>query len=293
MVLQPELLRKLDAAVRARRVRELAEPARLAPLLDRLLGPNLAAELLVPALRSLRPFLLAALRADPRPLRDHLPPAARSALQALASRPVRLPAPLASALLENPILEEILRDQLYEALREFNDRVNPFFAEWGAPSIIRKVLPIGASTVLRTLEAVRGEFDRRLEPEMRRFLQGFVRRGLKRASQVLAEGRDGPHGPALRRSLMEALLSQPVALLSEALDDEALRLIEEAGHATLLTFLASPYAVELRRAALAALCLSAGELTLDEFLSQRGILYRVSPAALAALLAHLAGEAGQ
>ena len=34
------------------------------------------------------------------------------------------------------------------------------------------------------MQEVSGEFDRRLEPEMRRFLQGFVKRGLQRAAQV-------------------------------------------------------------------------------------------------------------
>src|SRR5947209_6626981 len=101
-----DALAAFDERVRTRRVRDLADPARLGPLLDGLLGPTLAAECVVPALRALRPHLVAALRADPRPLRDHLPPAALAALQSLAARPVRLPAPLAAALLQNPTLEE-------------------------------------------------------------------------------------------------------------------------------------------------------------------------------------------
>lgn len=283
-------LASLEAQLRTRRVRDLADPARLAPLLDAALGPAFAAELCAPLLRALRPYVLATLRADPRPLRDYVPKEAQAALQRLAARPPRLPAPLARALVENPELEEVLRDLLYGALREFNDRVNPFFADWGLPTILRKVLPIGGGTAVRALELVRGEFDRRLEPEMRRFLQGFVKRGLQRFSQVLAEGKDGPHGPALRRSILEAVLAQPVALLAEAPDDELLRLSEEAFAVTLERFLQTERAAELRREALAALCAAAGDRTLGELLEQSGVRYRLPTEALASLLAQLAEQ---
>lgn len=269
----------------ARRVRDLADPALLGPLLEALWGGSVAAESVAPVLQALRPFVLATLRADPRSLDDYLPPKARAALLALAQRPLKLPGPLAQALLQNPVLEEVLRDQLYEALREFNERVNPFFAEWGLPTIIRKVMPFGSGAVVRTLEAVRGEFDRRLEPEMRRFLQGFVKRGLQRAAQVLTEGKDGAHGPALRRSLLEALLAQRVELLASALGDEVVALAEEAVTATLTQLLASPRGAELRQGALVALCSAAGDHTLAAALPTEA-----SRAALTALLAHLLGE---
>ena len=53
--------------------------------------------------------------------------------------------------------------------------VNPFFAEWGLPAILRKVLPIGASAVMKSLESVKGEFDRRLE--LRPLLAEFAQLG--------------------------------------------------------------------------------------------------------------------
>src|SRR5687768_5976049 len=99
-------LTALEDRLRARRVRDLADPARLGALLDAALGPDFAAELVVPALQALRPHAIATLRADGRPLRDYVPAPAQQTLHLLAARPLRLPAPLARALLENPALEE-------------------------------------------------------------------------------------------------------------------------------------------------------------------------------------------
>ena len=99
------------------------------------------------------------------------------------------------------------------------------------------------------------------------------------------EGKDGAHGPALRRSLLEALLAQRVELLASALGDEVVALAEEAVTATLTQLLASPRGAELRQGALVALCSAAGDHTLAAALPTEA-----SRAALTALLAHLLGE---
>lgn len=273
-----------------RPVRQLCEPARLGPLLDAVLGPAQAAELILAALRALRLFVTAAARSDPWPLSAYIPDEARRALATLCQRPLRLPPELARALLDNPALEEVLRDLLHEALREFNDRVNPFFADWGLPALIRKTVPLGGAALIRTLQAVRAEFDRRLEPEMRRFLHGFVRRALHHTAQVLAEGRDSAQARALRLSLLEVVLAQPVSCLAGAVDDETLDLLEAATAAVLRHVLPSDRAKELRHQALTALVAAAGDLTLGEWLGRHGLDLRLPPEPLAALLDHLEGR---
>ncbi|MCS6911657.1 MAG: hypothetical protein RMK29_09370 [Myxococcales bacterium] len=257
--------------LRQRPLRQLCQPARLGPLLDAVLGPTQTAELLLSALRTLRPVLASAARSDPWPLSAYIPDEARQALATLCQRPLRLPPELAQALLSNPTLEEVLRDLLYEALREFNDRVNPFFADWGLPALIRKAVPLGGAALVRTLQAVRAEFDRRLEPETRRFLHGFVRRALRHAAHVLAEGRDSAQARALRLSLLEVVLAQPVSCLARVADDEALELLEVAAGALLRHVLPSEQARTLRHQVLSALAAAGGDLTLGEWLERHGL----------------------
>ena len=42
-----------------------------------------------------------------------------------------------------------MRDVLYDTIREFNDKANPIFAEWGLVSMLKRFFPIGFGTVAK------------------------------------------------------------------------------------------------------------------------------------------------
>lgn len=148
----------------------------------------------------------------PRPARDRL--------DALLARPRLAPEKLVREVLEQDAIEGVLRDVLYDALQSFSSKVNPFFAEWGLPALLRKVLPLGAGTVMKSLEGVRAEFDRRLEPEIRKFLQTFSRAALARAAGEVVAQQDDPKFVALRQEIARWVLAQPLGELVAMADEE-------------------------------------------------------------------------
>ena len=116
---------------------------------------------------------------------------------------VTLPEDLVHRVFEDEAAEEVLRDVIYDALVEFNDSVNPFFADWGLPSLLKKVMPIGSGTVIKSIGAIRGEFDKRLEPEMRKFLLVFVRKSKKKIAGLIVSKGSDPKFIALRQSVVD------------------------------------------------------------------------------------------
>ena len=125
--------------------------------------------------------------------------------------------------LEQDTVEELLRDVLYDALKEFNEKVNPFFAEWGLAGILKK-LP-GFGMVARSMENVRAEFDKRLDPEIRKFLQGFSRRALRKMADTAVTKSDDAKFVALRRAFAAWVYEQPIKDFAGTLDDQGTSLV--------------------------------------------------------------------
>src|SRR5262249_37749361 len=129
------------------------------------------------------------------------------------------PARLLREALENEAAEEVMRDVLYDALKEFSEKVNPFFADWGLPSLLKKLSPFGLGAMSKGFDSVRVEFDRRLEPEIRKFLLGFSRRALKNVADFTIDKADEPEFVAIRKRLVHFLLERRVAELCPEPDD--------------------------------------------------------------------------
>src|SRR5262249_25149174 len=109
----------------------------------------------------------------------------------------------------------------------FSDKVNPFFAEWGLPSLLKRLSPFGLGGMSRGFESMRAEFDKRLDPEIRKFLKGFSRKTLRNASSFLLTRSASPQATALRTRLLAWVLSQrPADLLP---DTSCTRLAHEIG----------------------------------------------------------------
>ncbi|HEU4535985.1 MAG TPA: hypothetical protein VFS00_17795, partial [Polyangiaceae bacterium] len=230
------------------------------------------------------PALLGALRAEPELIGAFVPDEARAALDALLARPGLVPERLVREVLEHEAVEAVMRDVLADVLREFSDKVNPFFAEWGLPSLLRRWSPLGAGVANKALEGVREEFNRRLEPETRRFLQAVTRRSLRAAADATVAMQDGPKFVALRRRLAAWLLEQRFA--------ELLVGVDAAGEA-MLSSAAAPVQERLalheglrarRRAALDAFYREWGGKSAAELLGALGVEFRPDVAVVADLL---------
>jgi hypothetical protein len=167
------------------------------------------------------------LRHERRPLGDFVPEAARAKLHTLLEQPGMVPERLIREIVEDEVTEAALHELLYEALTEFSDKVNPFFAEWGLPSLLKRLSPFGLGGMSRGFESVRAEFDKRLDPEIRKFLKGFSRETLRNARGFILAKSASPQATALRKRLLAWVLSQKPA---DLLPDEACaRLAHEIG----------------------------------------------------------------
>ncbi len=276
-----------DAVARALLDRPLASllpPDRLERALDLALSAEAARGALAPLTRAALPAVLRALRDEPEPLGAFVPDDARAALDALLARPGLVPERLVREALEHEAVEAVMRDVLFDVLREFSEKVNPFFADWGLPALLKRWSPLGAGAVNKALEGVRDEFNRRLEPETRRFLQVVTRRSLRRAADATVALQDGPKFVALRRRLAAWLLEQRFA--------ELLLGVDAAGEA-MLGRMAPPIQERLatheglrtrRREAIDAFYRERGAASAGAILAELGVDFRPESAPFADLL---------
>jgi hypothetical protein len=164
-----------------------------------------------PASRVLWILLLGQLRDDKRRLGEYVSDEGRDALEEIATRPDVVPERLLREIFEDEAAREVAADMIYDALREFQDKVNPFFAEWGLPALLKRLGPFGLGGMSKAFDSLRGEFEKRLEPEMRRFLTTFTGRGVKRAADYAISHAGDRAFLALRKRLVRWVLDQTVA----------------------------------------------------------------------------------
>lgn len=259
---------------------------------------NATAELLkvwsvTPALQTVRAALArttsdearADLSKDPRELSTFVSDAARAKLDVLARDPKIVPERLLRELAESDAATSVMNDVLFEALTEFSEKVNPFFAEWGLPALLKRV-PFGAGAVMKSLEAVRGEFDKRLEPETRKFLQGFSRRASDKALAFALSRGAHPAFVTLRRDVLSAVLAQKLSDLVPPPGDDRGDALEDA----LLDIAERLYAELATRAKgrIDAWLQAKGDQTVAEALDAAGVSRETTLAAIGALAGPIA-----
>lgn len=162
---------------------------------------------------------------------------ARAAIETLVAHPDVIDAAMVRAVTREPAMEAVMRDVLFEALVAFNDRTNPFVAPWGVPALLDALPRVGRGAIKKTFDTVRGEFERRLQPEMRRFLEGFSRKSLDSMVDIFETKAADPDLVALRRHAVGKVLDAPVGDLVWPPGDPrqaALAAAVEAGVAHLL-----------------------------------------------------------
>lgn len=263
---------------------KLLEPRALADGVARIATADAVRGLFSPVAREIDRRVTASLRSDDARLGDYVPPAARQAIDELLARPDLVPEDLVRRIFEDEAVEEIMRDVLYDALVEFNSTVNPFFADWGLPALIKRFVPIGSGAVLKSMSAVRGEFDKRLEPEIRKFMLVFSRKSKSRVADFVIAHAGDPKLVALRQSVVAFFYGETLASLTKNIDDDARLSTDEAREAILLELLARDRPRERLIAAIEDLLREHGEEPIGAWLERIGVRETPNLEAIAELL---------
>lgn len=218
---------------------------------------------------------VARLREDASPLGAYVPEAARADVRTLLERPKLIPEKLVRQVLSHEAFEGVMREVLEGALRDFQEKVNPFTSEWGLPALLKKFSPMGFGLggLAKSFESVQKEFEKRLEPELKRFLQGASKRALAMTADFIVERSDKPTFVALRKELFAWLLEQPMSELVESADEEAMRLSESISF-EVTRHLVSLEASRKRRRATIEMALAAHK---DQSVREALAAYGVSP----------------
>lgn len=251
------------------RVRDVIDPVALTDGVTKALTAESVKGLFAPVARDVHRRVLASMRTDESRLGEYVPAAARLAIDDLLERPDLVPERLVRNIFDQEAIEEAIRDTLYDGLVEFNESVNPFFADWGLPALLKR-MPIGGGAILKSMGAMRGEFDKRLEPEIRKFLLGFSRKAKgKLADFFITKGGD-PKFIELRKNVVSFLYSQSVKELLHGIDDAASKKAETAAEHVVLETLKRDHPRERLRAGLEELLREAGDATFGEWLATIG-----------------------
>lgn len=201
---------------------ELVETNALVAAIDALLVHTVLDTTLQPVLLQIVRALRAMLVTEQARIGTFVPPNAQRVFRDLAARSSSLTVPLVREISEHEAARLVMTDVLHDALVQFSDRVNPFVADWGLPSIIKKFSPFGLGGVGKSVDGMRVEFERRLEPEIRKFLIGFSREALRKGAGSITSQSDTPAFIALRQRIVAFLFEQRFAdVLLEERDSDA------------------------------------------------------------------------
>jgi hypothetical protein len=217
------------AAVLATPLGELVNAEALCRAIDAVARDGALRAAIRPAAAKALAELVAAARVERHRAGDLVSSDARATLDRLLERPKLVPEQLVREVLESAAIEAVMRDVLYDALKEFSEKVNPFFAEWGLPALLKRFAPFGAGALTKGMVSVRDEFERRLEPEIRKFLQGFSRTAMRETIDILLAKVDTPDFIALRKHVAAWVLAQEIGALARQLDEHGAALAQELG----------------------------------------------------------------
>lgn len=278
-------------------VGQLLSPALTADAIEAALSQSAFDHGLRPLARLAFILLMSQLKDDKRRFGEYVPDGGREALEELAARSDAVPERLIREVFEDEAAREVMGDLIYDALREFQDKVNPFFADWGLPALLKRLGPFGLGGMSKAFDSLRGEFEKRLEPEMRKFLTTFTGRGAKRAADYVIDHAGDRSFIALRKRIVRWALDQGVAHTVESTGEPLLErgrdvLEDIAAHAATLESVRAR-----RRLMVSQLVMLHARQPLGEALAQYGITARPDFALLARfswpfVRAALSSEAG-
>ena len=225
--------------------------------------------LFAPIARDIHRRALAGMKSDTSRLGDYVPAQARLAIDDLLERNDLVPERLVRNVFDQEAIEEAIRDILHDGLTEFNQTVNPFFADWGLPALLKR-MPIGGGTILKSMGAMKGEFDKRLDPEIRKFLLAFSRKAKVKLADLFVKKGDDPKFIELRKNVVSFLYSQSMSELLAGVDEKASKKGEVAAEQITLEVLRRDHPRKQLEVALKTFLNEHGELTIGEWLESVG-----------------------
>jgi hypothetical protein len=265
------------------RIRDVVDPVALTDGVTKALTADSVKALFAPAARDIHRRVLASLKKDDARLGDYVPAQARLAIDDLLERSDLVPERLVRNIFDQEAIEEAIRDTLHDGLKEFNETVNPFFADWGLPAILKR-MPIGGGAILKSMGAMRGEFDKRLDPEIRKFLLGFSRKAKGKLADFFITKGDDPKSIELRKNVVSFLYSQSMKELLAGIDESASKKAEIATEHVVLETLRRDEPRKRLREGLVAFLKDHGDTTFGEWLKAVGASGEPDLDAFAALL---------
>ena len=201
-VLDELLATKVEALFPLAGAKTAVDAALAAPWIEGAVVPAIEASLVLVAARAAE---------NTQALGHYVGEADDKALRGFLARPGLVPERLLREVVLDDAVEEVMREVLFGVLRQFYDRVNPFSSDAGPVATLRKMMPLGFGVMAKGLDAMRGEVEQRLEPEIRRFLQGMTRTALRNFVETVVAKGDEPSFIALRHHMLRWVLEQRVA----------------------------------------------------------------------------------
>jgi hypothetical protein len=254
-----------------KRVGDLVSPETVADGIEAVLDRASVDGTLRPAAKAIVAAVAAEARRDQAAASTYVPAGVVADLDRLLERPKLIPEALVREVLDSDAAELVMRDVLFEALKEFSEKVNPVVAEWGLPALLKKLSPFGLGGIGKGLEAMRAELDKRTEPEIRKFLLGFSKRALREMGDFTVAKADTPPFVTLRKHVAHWLLSRPVAELAAPADEETARAVEDLVVDALAALVTHPVMRARRRALVEKAVRSRADHKLGDALQTLGI----------------------
>ena len=250
------------------KVGDLASPQHMADAADALFTPEAVERTVRPLARHIVNVVIHELRAEKGTVGARVPAATKKRIDQLLERPGLFPDRLVRALSEEDAVEEVMRDTLYDALKEFSEKVNPFTADWGLPGLLKKLGPFGMG---KGFDSMRADFEKRLDPEIRKFLQGMSRKSLRKMVEFTIAKADEPRFIAVRKRLVGWMLEQEIASLSRSTDVEVVLLGQDIALDITAAELSRGGFRERRRAMIEAALVARKDRTVKEALDELGV----------------------
>jgi hypothetical protein len=185
------------------------------------LDPDRMADLVGPVVRTLVPALVEHYRKDTAPLGRWVPDDARGAIERMVSRPGLVHEEWIRALFRQRVVEAVMADALYRGIRDFSTIM---------PRLVLSLMPThrfaklgGAGAIGKRIVE---ELERRIEPEIKVFLEGGTKRALARAADFAVDHSDDDAALAFRRNVVQFVLSKSPAFHAHAVSDDLLADLE-------------------------------------------------------------------
>jgi hypothetical protein len=209
-------------------------------------------------------------RADGRPIGRFVPDDARARLAGLAARKGQVDPSWIEHVFAQRAMEEVVTDTLYRALADFSTIV-PRLVQSLTPSAIGKLAKLGGRATGGVGGKIVDELERRLEAEVKKFLDKGGRKALDGAARFTIEHIDDPLSVEARRNMVHFALDQSPAFHAASVDAEVLAALDEVVASVAARVSTSEDARRIARSVLERFRTEHGKATVRSWLAAIGV----------------------